>query len=253
MIEFQRGRQRLPFAHPFAGLVQAHAGGGRQQVADHAHGGDEGNAALQQNPQRTVEARQFVHEDALVHRREFFDQAIHATAERRLSLEQGEGDDDGHEGAEEFALVGVQEHAAGHQDLRQPRQVRPQPFEHQAEARHHITHQEQHHAAAHHQQQHRVDRGADDLLPNFVHALAIADVATQCFTHGAGFLAGLHQRHVQRREHRRQLAQGLGEGFAFIQQAHQFAQGFAGLWRRFFFRQAFQRVDQRQAGVEQRG
>ncbi|MNP55901.1 hypothetical protein D3C76_1505800 [compost metagenome] len=49
------------------------------------------------------------------------------------------------------------------------------------------------------------------------------------------------------------MAQGLGKRFAFVKQAHQFAQGLAGLWRILFFRQAFQRIDQRQAGIEQGG
>ncbi|MNV03320.1 hypothetical protein D3C71_935820 [compost metagenome] len=243
----------MPFAHPFAGLVQAASGGDGEQVADHAHGGDEGNAALQQNAQGSVEACQLIHEDALVHRGEFFDHAVQPSPKRRLALQQDEGDDDGQQATEEFALVGVKEHAAAHQDLRQPRQVRPQPFEHQAETRHDVAHQEQHHTAAHNQQQHGVDRRADDLLANLVHALSITDISAQGIADGTGLLAGLHQRHVQRRENGRQLAQGLGKRFALVKQAHQLAQGFAGLWRVFLFRQAFQRIDQRQAGVEQGG
>ncbi|MNN95781.1 hypothetical protein D3C81_2146470 [compost metagenome] len=73
---------------------------------------------MQQNPQRAVEARQFIHEDALMDRREFFNQTIEAPAEGRLALKEGEGDDDRQQPAEEFALMRMEEHPAGHQDLR---------------------------------------------------------------------------------------------------------------------------------------
>ncbi|MNL85486.1 hypothetical protein D3C87_2138140 [compost metagenome] len=51
-------------------------------------------------------------------RRDFFDQTIYAPTKGRLALEEGEGDDDCQQPAEEFALMRVEEHPAGHQHLR---------------------------------------------------------------------------------------------------------------------------------------
>ncbi|MCY1406065.1 hypothetical protein D9M71_213210 [compost metagenome] len=149
--------------------------------------------------------------------------------------------------------MSVQEQPGLHQHLRQPRQVGTQPFEHQAEARHHITHQKQHHTTPHDQQQHGVDRGTDDFLPHFIHALPIAHVTSQGLADCTGLFAGLHQRHVQRREDLRVLRQGLGKRLALVQQPHQPVEGLARLGCRLLFGQAFQGIDQGQPSVEQGG
>ncbi|MCY1285431.1 hypothetical protein D9M70_343660 [compost metagenome] len=243
----------MALADTRSGPVQARLRRRAEQPASHAQGGEDGNAALQEDAQRAVEACQLVEEHPPVHRRHALQPLAEQPSEGRLADQQDQRRDARQQAAEQRVLVGMQEQPGVHQHLRQPRQVRAQALEHQAEARHHVADQEQQHAAADDQQQQRVDRGADDLLAQLVHALPVGDVAAQRIAHRAGLLAGLHQRHVEGREHRRELAQCLGERLALVEQAHQLAEQLARMRRGLLLGQAFQGVDQRQAGVQQGG
>ncbi|MCY1428471.1 hypothetical protein D9M71_443550 [compost metagenome] len=208
---------------------------------------------MQEDPQRAVETRQFVHHQALVQGRQALQLAVQPAAYPWLAAHDKQQHHQQHETAAHGHLMGVQEHPGLHQPARHPRQFGAQAFEHQAEARYHIPQQKQHHATTDQQQQQRVDRGADDLLAHFVHALAVGDIAAEGIAQGAGLLARLHQGHVQRREHAGQLRQGLGQRLAFVQQAHQLTEGLARLGRGLFLGQALEGVNQRQAGVDQGG
>jgi len=147
--------------------------------------------------------------------------------------------------------VRIQELPGGKQHFRQPRQVRADIFEHDAEARHDVADQEQQHAAADEKQQRGIDRGADDLLTDLVDAPPVRDVASQRFADVTGLLARLHERDVQFREHLRRVRERLRQRLAFVEPAHEVVEHFAHLRVVFLFGEAFERVDQREAGVEQ--
>ncbi|MNF79304.1 hypothetical protein D3C84_615150 [compost metagenome] len=250
-VFLQGAGQCLAFADARGGLVQACARGGAEQAADHADGGEYRNPALQQDAQGAIEARQLVDLDALADRRQSLDLAPQGAAyaflaQQRHRKQQGQGG-----AAEYLGLMRMEEQPAVQQYLGQPGQVGAKPLEHQAETRHHVAHQEQQHPAAHHEQQDRVDRGADDLLPHLVHPAAVGHVAAQGIADRPGLLAGLHQRHIERGEHRGELRQRLGQRLALVEQSHQAGQQLARLRIGLLLGQAFQRVDQCQAGIQQ--
>ncbi|MDT4846973.1 hypothetical protein FQZ97_810180 [compost metagenome] len=252
-VLLQRAGQCLALADARGGLVQARARGGPEQGADHADRREYGNAALQQDAQGAVEARQLVDLDALADRRYPLHLAPQGAAHALLAQQHHQRHQRQCGGAEHLPLVRVQEQPAVQQHLGQPGQVGTQALEHQAEARHHIAHQEQQHPTAHREQQRRVDRGADDLLPYLVHPAAVGHVAPQGIAHGPGLFAGLHQGHVERGKHGGELRQCLGQRLALVEQPHQAGQQLARLRIGFLLGQAFQRVDQRQAGIQQGG
>ncbi|MNH11455.1 hypothetical protein D3C79_709690 [compost metagenome] len=182
-------------------MFQALLGSDAEQAAGHFHGGENRDAALQQDPQRAIETRQFVHHQAPVQGRQALHLAVQPAPHPGITAQYKRAHHHAKKAQAQRSLVGMQEHPGLHQPARQPRQFGAQAFEHQAEARHHIAEQKQHHATTDQQQQQWIDRGADNLLPHFVHALAVSNVAPQGIAQRAGLLARLHQRDVQRREH----------------------------------------------------
>ncbi|MNE23596.1 hypothetical protein D3C80_1168570 [compost metagenome] len=147
----QRIGQWQPFAHPLAGLAQALGCCAAEQAAGHAHGGEDGNAALQQDAQRAVEARQFVHHQALVQCRQAPQLAGCPAPHPWLAAQQPQRRDRAEGAQRQRQLLGMQEQADLHQQPRQPGQLGAHALEYLAETRHHVAKQEQHHATAHQQ------------------------------------------------------------------------------------------------------